>query len=157
MQRRHQKLLEEAPSPALTPELRARMGDAAVTPAAARSSYGSAGTVEFLSTGDGDFYFIEMNTRIQVEHPVTELITGVDLVAGAAARRGGRAAAARARTTSRLQGHAIECRINAEDPDDGFLPSPGDASQRSSRPAARASRGHRMLRRGYASRPTTTR
>ncbi len=123
LQRRRQKVLEEAFSPAMTPELRAEMARAAV--AAARAvHYVGAGTVEFLVDGEGHFYFIEMNTRIQVEHPTTEMITGVDLV-----KEQIRVAAGEhlgmAQSDIVATGSAIECRINAEDPDQRFIPSPG--------------------------------
>ena len=122
IQRRHQKLLEEAPSPALDPELRRRMGDAAV--AAARSiNYEGAGTVEFLLDRSGGFYFMEMNTRIQVEHPVTEMVTGIDLIAEQLRIAGGEPISVR-QEDIQMNGHAIECRINAEDPVT-FTPSPG--------------------------------
>ncbi len=123
IQRRNQKLLEEAPSKALSPALREQMGAAAV--AAARAAhYENAGTIEFVLDKDGHFYFIEMNTRIQVEHPVTELVTGLDLV-----REQIRIAAGLPLSVTQeqvvLRGHAIECRINAEDPAKGFAPCPG--------------------------------
>jgi acetyl-CoA carboxylase, biotin carboxylase subunit len=126
IQRRHQKLLEEAPSVALTPELRRKMGDAAVM-AAKSINYRGAGTVEFLLSETGEFYFMEMNTRIQVEHPVTEMITGIDLIAEQIRVAQGE----KLRLTQEqvmLNGHAIECRINAEDPDHNFRPSPGTIS-----------------------------
>jgi acetyl-CoA carboxylase, biotin carboxylase subunit len=126
IQRRHQKLLEEAPSVALTAELRQQMGDAAV--AAAKSiNYVGAGTVEFLLSQTNEFYFMEMNTRIQVEHPVTEMITGIDLIAEQIRIAQGE----RLRLTQEqvvLTGHAIECRVNAEDPEHNFRPSPGKIS-----------------------------
>ena len=123
IQRRHQKLLEEAPSPALNPDLRRKMGEAAVN-AAKSINYVGAGTVEFLVDGHGDFYFMEMNTRIQVEHPVTEMITGLDLIAEQIRiARGDRLSLTQDQI--KLQGHAIECRINAEDPSHNFRPAPG--------------------------------
>ena len=123
IQRRHQKLLEEAPSPALNPVLREKMGKAAV--AAAKSiGYLGAGTVEFLVDSHGDFYFMEMNTRIQVEHPVTEMICGLDLIAEQIRiAQGDRLSVTQEEIN--LSGHAIECRINAEDPDYNFRPNPG--------------------------------
>lgn len=126
IQRRHQKLLEEAPSPALSPELREKMGSAAVRVAQA-IRYTGAGTVEFLLDQSGNFYFMEMNTRIQVEHPVTEMLTGVDLIAEQIRVAQGE----KLRLTQdqvRLEGHTIECRINAEDPDQNFRPAPGRIS-----------------------------
>ena len=123
LQRRHQKLVEESPSPAVTPEMRARIGAAAVD-GAKRVSYRGAGTIEFLLDRDGHFYFMEMNTRIQVEHPVTEEVTGLDLV-----KEQIRVAAGEELSITQdeivVSGHAIECRINAEDPDNNFAPSPG--------------------------------
>jgi len=123
IQRRHQKLLEEAPSPVLSPELREKMGSAAVR-AAQSIDYVGAGTVEFLLDKNGDFYFMEMNTRIQVEHPVTEMITGLDLISEQIkVAQGDRLSFAQ--EDIQLRGHAIECRINAEDPDHDFRPHPG--------------------------------
>ena len=123
IQRRHQKLLEEAPSPALDTELRRQMGDAAI--AAARSiNYEGAGTVEFLLDKSGGFYFMEMNTRIQVEHPVTEMVTGIDLIAEQLRIAGGEPISVR-QEDIQMNGHAIECRINAEDAQHNFRPAPG--------------------------------
>ncbi len=123
IQRRHQKLLEESPSPALSPELREKMGSAAVR-AAQSIGYVGAGTVEFLLSSTGDFYFMEMNTRIQVEHPVTEVTTGLDLIAEQIRIAQGEKLSV-TQEQVRLTGHAIECRINAEDPDHNFRPHPG--------------------------------
>jgi acetyl-CoA carboxylase, biotin carboxylase subunit len=123
IQRRHQKLLEEAPSPALTPKLRSKMGDAAVK-AAKYINYVGAGTVEFLLDSTGEFYFMEMNTRIQVEHPVTESITGLDLVTEQIRLAAGEKLSYSQRDIQ-IRGHSIECRINAEDPEKDFRPSPG--------------------------------
>ena len=123
IQRRHQKILEEAPSIALDPELRAEMGKAAVATARA-ARYENAATVEFLLAEDGSFYFMEMNTRVQVEHPVTELVTGVDIVKEQLRIAAGESISIPKRKQVRPQGHAIEFRINAEDPET-FTPSPG--------------------------------
>jgi acetyl-CoA carboxylase biotin carboxylase subunit len=122
-QRRHQKLLEEAPSPAVDANLRWRMGEAAVH-GAERIGYVGAGTIEFLLVASGEFYFMEMNTRIQVEHPVTELVTGQDLILHQLSVAAGEPLALR-QDEVEFSGHAIECRINAEDPERGFLPTPG--------------------------------
>jgi acetyl-CoA/propionyl-CoA carboxylase, biotin carboxylase, biotin carboxyl carrier protein len=123
IQRRHQKLVEETPSPAVTPELRERIGAIAVE-AARAAGYVSAGTIEGLLAPDGSYYFLEMNTRIQVEHTVTELVTGVDLVREQILIAAGEPLSV-AQDEVRFAGHAIECRINAEDPANGFLPAPG--------------------------------
>jgi 3-methylcrotonyl-CoA carboxylase alpha subunit len=123
IQRRHQKIIEETPSPAVTPELRARMGEAAV--AAARAvNYVSAGTVEFILDPDGRFYFLEMNTRLQVEHPVTEMTTGLDLVREQIRIADGQAISI-AQSELRQTGHSIECRIYAEVPEESFRPDIG--------------------------------
>jgi acetyl-CoA/propionyl-CoA carboxylase biotin carboxyl carrier protein len=123
IQRRHQKLVEETPSPAVTPELRERIGRIAVD-AARAAGYRSAGTIEGLLAPDGSYYFLEMNTRIQVEHTVTELVTGVDLVREQILIAAGEPISF-GQEDVRFSGHAIECRINAEDPANRFLPSPG--------------------------------
>jgi acetyl/propionyl-CoA carboxylase alpha subunit len=126
VQRRHQKIIEESPSPVVTPRLRARMGDAAVA-AARASGYRNAGTIEFLVDGEGDaapFYFLEMNTRLQVEHPVTEGVTGLDLVHLQLQIASGDPLPF-SQTDLSQRGHAIECRVYAEDPDAGFLPQAG--------------------------------
>src|SRR5947207_481553 len=157
IQRRHQKLVEETPSPAVGAELRDRIGRLAVE-AARAVGYRSAGTIEGLLSREGEYFFLEMNTRIQVEHTVTELVTGVDLV-----REQVRIAAGEPLAFSqdevRLTGHAIECRINAEDPANGFVPAPGTitayrepggpgAARRARRPAARAGDARRGPRGG---------
>jgi acetyl-CoA carboxylase, biotin carboxylase subunit len=123
IQRRHQKLIEESPSPFLTPDLRKRMGKFAVK-AAEAAAYENAGTIEFLVDAKGNFYFIEMNTRIQVEHPVTEECTGIDLIKQQILIANGEKLAFD-QGDIKFEKHAIECRINAEDPARNFVPSPG--------------------------------
>ena len=123
LQRRHQKVMEEAPSPAMDAELRGKMGEIAVR-VAQSAGYSNAGTIEFLLDQQRDFYFLEMNTRLQVEHPVTELITGLDLVHLQIRIAAGEKLPFTQQDVS-LRGHAIECRIYAEDPDNNFFPSPG--------------------------------
>jgi acetyl-CoA/propionyl-CoA carboxylase biotin carboxyl carrier protein len=123
IQRRHQKLVEETPSPAVSDELRGRIGRIAVD-AARAVGYRSAGTIEGLLSAEGEYFFLEMNTRIQVEHTVTELVTGLDLVREQVLIAAGEPLSLRQEDVN-LNGHAIECRINAEDPSNGFLPSPG--------------------------------
>ena len=124
IQRRHQKLLEESPSPVVDWKLRKKMGDAAIR-AARAVNYVNAGTIEFLLDVDGKFYFMEMNTRIQVEHGITELVTGIDLVKEQIRVAAGERLSITKQDKIPLKGHAIECRINAEDPHNDFSPSPG--------------------------------
>ena len=124
IQRRHQKVIEETPSPAVPPDLRARITSAAAA-VAASVGYTNAGTIEFLLDGNGHFYFLEMNTRIQVEHPVTEMVTGADLVRWQIRIAQGERLAVVPDQWLKPSGHAIECRVYAEDADAGFLPSPG--------------------------------
>ncbi|WP_314585267.1 acetyl-CoA carboxylase biotin carboxylase subunit [Paenibacillus terrigena] len=126
VQRRRQKLIEEAPCAVLSPEVRSKMGEAAVR-AALAVNYSGAGTLEFLLAPDGEFYFMEMNTRIQVEHPVTEMVTGVDLIKEMISVAEGNPLSF-SQEDIEIQGWSIECRINAEDPDRNFMPSPGNIS-----------------------------
>ena len=123
IQRNHQKMIEEAPSSALSPELREKMGETAVR-AAKAAGYVNAGTIEFLLESDGHFYFMEMNTRIQVEHPITEWITGIDLIKEQIRIADGKKLSY-TQDQVKITGHAIEVRINAERPEDNFLPCPG--------------------------------
>ncbi|MCR4338218.1 MAG: acetyl-CoA carboxylase biotin carboxylase subunit [Candidatus Omnitrophica bacterium] len=123
IQRRHQKLLEEAPSPALNPKLRKKMGDICIK-AAKAVNYRGVGTMEFLLDASGEFYFMEMNTRIQVEHPVTEMVTGIDLIKEQIKVAAGEKLKIK-QDDVKINGAAIECRINAEDPLNNFMPSPG--------------------------------
>jgi len=123
IQRRHQKLIEESPSPAIDPKLRRKMGEIAVR-AAKAASYATCGTIEFLLDRQGEFYFIEVNTRIQVEHPVTEMVTGIDLIKEQIRLAAGEALGMK-QDDVEIHGWAIECRINAADPTNGFSPSPG--------------------------------
>src|SRR5687767_2559946 len=124
IQRRHQKVVEESPSLAVGADLRRRLAAAAAAVAKA-AGYTNAGTIEFLLDADGSFYFLEMNTRLQVEHPVTEMVTGIDLVQWQIRIARGEKLTVDAERALTPHGHAIECRIYAEDPDQGFLPSPG--------------------------------
>ncbi len=123
VQRRNQKMIEESPSAIMTPELRQKMGAAAVR-AAQATGYINAGTIEFLLDQQGDFYFMEMNTRIQVEHPVTEMVTGIDMIKAQICIACGEEMTYR-QSNIEFRGHAIECRINAEDPAKNFMPCPG--------------------------------
>lgn len=123
IQRRHQKLVEESPSPVLNPDIRKRMGEIAVR-AAKAANYTNAGTIEFLLDGKKNFYFMEMNTRIQVEHPVTEAVTGIDIVKEQIRIAAGEKLSYRQKDIQ-LKGHAIECRVNAENPYNNFSPNPG--------------------------------
>ena len=123
IQRNHQKMIEESPSEALTPELRQKMGEAAVK-AAKAAHYTNAGTIEFLLEKSGAFYFMEMNTRIQVEHPVTEFVSGVDLIKEQICIAAGEPLSVQQKDIE-IRGHAMECRINAEDPERHFMPCPG--------------------------------
>ena len=124
IQRRHQKVVEESPSLAVSPDLRRRLTSAAAGVARA-AGYTNAGTIEFLLDTDGSFYFLEMNTRLQVEHPITEQVTGVDLVQWQIRIARGERLTLDAAAMLAPRGHAVECRIYAEDPDAGFMPSPG--------------------------------
>jgi acetyl-CoA/propionyl-CoA carboxylase biotin carboxyl carrier protein len=143
IQRRHQKIVEETPSPAVDADLRARIGEIATT-AARAADYRSAGTIEGLLTADGAYYFMEMNTRIQVEHTVTELVTGLDLIREQILIAQGEPLSLRQQDVT-LRGHAIECRINAEDVGKGFLPAPGviTAYEEPSGPGVRVDSGVR--------------
>jgi len=123
VQRNHQKLIEESPAPGMSTSLRKKMGEAAIR-AAKAFKYENAGTIEFLLDADGEFYFMEMNTRLQVEHPVTEYVTGLDLVKEQIKIAAGQKLSYTQEDIT-FEGHAIECRINAEDPDRNFMPSPG--------------------------------
>ena len=127
VQRRHQKLLEEAPSPVVDAKLRQKMGQAAVR-GAKLAGYTTVGTMEFLVDKDGDFYFMEMNTRLQVEHPVTEYVTGIDVVKEQIRAAAGEKLALN-QDDIKIRGHAIECRINAEDPANNFAPCPGTVTR----------------------------
>ncbi|MDD5218524.1 MAG: acetyl-CoA carboxylase biotin carboxylase subunit [Candidatus Omnitrophica bacterium] len=123
VQRNHQKLIEESPAPGFDRKLRQKIGDVAAK-VAKTFKYENAGTVEFLVDSDGSFYFMEMNTRLQVEHPVTEMVTGIDLVKEQLAVASGEKLSI-TQDKVQIRGHAMECRINAEDPDNNFMPSPG--------------------------------
>lgn len=151
MQRRHQKVLEEAPSPCISPALRERMGSAAIK-AASAVKYENAGTIEFIVDKDRNFFFIEMNTRIQVEHPVTEMITGIDLIREQIRIASGK----RLQLTNKdvhIKGHAIECRINAENPKLNFRPCAGKITELHL-PGGRGIRVDTAIYPGYSVPPT---
>ena len=154
MQRRHQKLVEESPSSFMDEDLRRRMGDVAVK-AAQAVNYVNAGTIEFLVDKDRNFYFLEMNTRLQVEHPVTELVTGIDIVKEQLRIARGRPLQYRQEDV-KINGAAIECRINAEDPFNGFMPSTGKITH-SIIPTGPACAWIRAFSPALKSAPTTTR
>jgi acetyl-CoA carboxylase biotin carboxylase subunit len=147
VQRNHQKLIEEAPSPVISPELRASMGER-VARAVARIGYVNAGTVEFLRDPEGNLYFMEMNTRLQVEHPVTEMVTGFDIVKEQIAIAANCPLSIRPEDV-KVTGHAIEARINAEDPDAGFKPNPGKVERFDPPPAVDGVRIDTHVREGY--------
>jgi acetyl-CoA carboxylase biotin carboxylase subunit len=146
IQRRHQKLIEESPSPAVSERLRKKMGELAVK-AAKSVNYVSAGTIEFLLTKNGEFYFMEMNTRIQVEHPVTEMVTGLDLIKEQINIASGKKLSIKQENV-KLNGSAIEARIYAEDPDKNFIPSPGKVTEYNS-PGGRGVRLDTDVHAGY--------
>ena len=152
LQRRHQKIVEETPSPAVDAELRERIGQIAVD-AARAVGYRSAGTIEGLLDRDGNYCFLEMNTRIQVEHTITELVTGIDLVREQILVAAGEPLSVRQEDVA-FRGHAIECRINAEDAANGFLPSPGTITALPR--AGRAGRARRLGRRGGLARSSAS-
>ena len=152
IQRRHQKLVEETPSPAVSEDLRERIGRIAVD-AARAVGYRSAGTIEGLLSQEGEYFFLEMNTRIQVEHTVTELVTGLDLIREQVLIAAGEPLWLRQEDV-RLTGHAIECRINAEDPSNGFLPTPGE--DHGLRGAWRSRRASGLRRRGAGARSSVS-
>ena len=155
MQRRHQKLIEESPAPRLAEETRRAMCEAAVR-LVKQANYTNAGTVEFIVDAQGNFYFIEVNARIQVEHPVTEMVTGIDLIKAQIRVAAGEPLPFR-QEDIQLRGAAIECRINAEDPEHGFRPSPGRDRAADSFRAVSACGSTRTSTPATRSRPTTIR